>query len=73
MAVVGAARHAEGHHQEDLGRDRPGLPDSRTCRRASSALEAEPLGNTPEQMREMIQQSLETWGPVVEAAKISVD
>ena len=37
------------------------------------ALEAEPLGSTPEQMRDMIQQSLETWGPVVEAAKISVD
>ncbi len=37
------------------------------------ALEAEPLGSTPEQMRDMIQQSLETWGPVVEAAKISVE
>ena len=37
------------------------------------ALEAEPLGSTPEQMREMIRKSLETWGPVVEAAKISVE
>jgi tripartite-type tricarboxylate transporter receptor subunit TctC len=37
------------------------------------ALEAEPLGSTPEQMRDMIRQSLETWGPVAEAAKISVD
>jgi tripartite-type tricarboxylate transporter receptor subunit TctC len=37
------------------------------------ALEAEPLGSTPEQMRDMIRQSLETWGPVVEAAKIVVD
>jgi tripartite-type tricarboxylate transporter receptor subunit TctC len=37
------------------------------------ALEAEPLGSTPEEMRDMIRQSLETWGPVVEAAKISVD
>ena len=37
------------------------------------ALEAEPLGSTPEQMRDMIRKSLETWGPVVEAAKISVD
>jgi tripartite-type tricarboxylate transporter receptor subunit TctC len=37
------------------------------------ALEAEPLGSTPEQMREMIRRSLETWGPVVEAAKISVE
>jgi tripartite-type tricarboxylate transporter receptor subunit TctC len=37
------------------------------------ALEAEPLGSTPEQMREMIKLSLETWGPVVEAAKISVE
>jgi tripartite-type tricarboxylate transporter receptor subunit TctC len=37
------------------------------------ALEAEPLGSTPEQMRDMIKLSLETWGPVVEAAKISVE
>jgi tripartite-type tricarboxylate transporter receptor subunit TctC len=37
------------------------------------ALEAEPLGSTPEQMRDLIRVSLETWGPVVEAAKISVD
>ena len=37
------------------------------------ALEAEPLGSTPEQMRDMIRQSLETWGPVVEAAKIVVE
>ena len=36
-------------------------------------LEAEPLGTTPEQMRDMIQQSLDIWGPVVEAAKISVE
>ncbi len=37
------------------------------------ALEAEPLGSTPEEMREMIRQSRETWGAVVEAAKIVVD
>ena len=37
------------------------------------ALEAEPLGNSPDEMRAMIQQSLDTWGPVVKAAKISVD
>ncbi|HYW60978.1 MAG TPA: tripartite tricarboxylate transporter substrate binding protein [Xanthobacteraceae bacterium] len=37
------------------------------------ALEAEPLGSTPERMRELIQQSLATWGPVVEAAKITVE
>ncbi len=37
------------------------------------ALEAEPLGSTPEQMQEMIKQSLATWEPVVKAARISVD
>jgi tripartite-type tricarboxylate transporter receptor subunit TctC len=37
------------------------------------ALEAEPLGSTPQQMRDLIQQSLATWGPVVEAAKITVE
>jgi tripartite-type tricarboxylate transporter receptor subunit TctC len=37
------------------------------------ALEAEPLGSTPDEMRDMTRRSLETWGPVVEAAKISVE
>ena len=36
-------------------------------------LQADPLGNTPEQMRDMIKQSLDTWGPVVKAANIAVD
>ena len=36
-------------------------------------LEANPEGTTPERMREMIQESLNTWGPVVKAAKISID
>jgi len=37
------------------------------------ALEAEPLGSTPEQMRYIIKASTEQWAPVVEAAKIGVD
>jgi tripartite-type tricarboxylate transporter receptor subunit TctC len=37
------------------------------------ALEADPLGSTPEQMRDMIAASLRQWGPVVEAAKITID
>jgi tripartite-type tricarboxylate transporter receptor subunit TctC len=36
-------------------------------------LEAIPLGSTPEQMRQMIKESLDTWEPVVKAANISVD
>jgi tripartite-type tricarboxylate transporter receptor subunit TctC len=36
-------------------------------------LEAEPLASTPDEMRDLIRQSLETWGPVVEAAKIVVE
>jgi tripartite-type tricarboxylate transporter receptor subunit TctC len=36
-------------------------------------LEAEPVGGTPHQMRELIAQSLKTWAPVVEAANISID
>ena len=36
-------------------------------------LEAKPLGSTPDEMRKIIQQSLDTWGPVVQAAKITVD
>jgi tripartite-type tricarboxylate transporter receptor subunit TctC len=36
-------------------------------------LEADPLGSTPEQMRELIKQSMETWAPVVKARNISVD
>lgn len=37
------------------------------------ALEAEPLGSTPEKMRDIIKASTEQWAPVVEAAKIGVD
>lgn len=36
-------------------------------------LEALPLGSTPEQMRDMIQQSRDIWGPVIQAAKIVID
>jgi tripartite-type tricarboxylate transporter receptor subunit TctC len=36
-------------------------------------LEAEPLGNTPEEMRAMIEESTKTWAPVVEAAHITID
>jgi tripartite-type tricarboxylate transporter receptor subunit TctC len=36
-------------------------------------LEAEPLGGTPAEMRKMIEESLKTWAPVVEAAKIAID
>jgi tripartite-type tricarboxylate transporter receptor subunit TctC len=36
-------------------------------------LEANPLGSTPDEMRKIIQESLDTWGPVVQARKISVD
>jgi len=37
------------------------------------ALEAEPLGSTPEEMREMIRLSEQLWAPVVENAKITID
>jgi tripartite-type tricarboxylate transporter receptor subunit TctC len=37
------------------------------------ALEAEPLGNSPERMREMIAASTQLWTPVIEAAKITIE
>jgi tripartite-type tricarboxylate transporter receptor subunit TctC len=37
------------------------------------ALEADPLASSPDEMRGLIRQSLETWGPVIEAAKIVVE
>jgi tripartite-type tricarboxylate transporter receptor subunit TctC len=37
------------------------------------ALEAEPLGNSPEEMRKMIEASTQHWSPVIEAAKIAID
>jgi tripartite-type tricarboxylate transporter receptor subunit TctC len=37
------------------------------------ALEADPLASTPEEMRELIGQSLATWGPVIQAAKIVIE
>jgi tripartite-type tricarboxylate transporter receptor subunit TctC len=36
-------------------------------------LEAEPLGNTPDEMRAMIEESTKTWAPVIEAAHITID
>jgi tripartite-type tricarboxylate transporter receptor subunit TctC len=37
------------------------------------SLEAEPLGNSPDGMRKMIQASTAHWAPVIEAAKIAID
>jgi tripartite-type tricarboxylate transporter receptor subunit TctC len=37
------------------------------------ALEADPLGSTPEQMHAMIEASMKLWSPVIEAAKITID
>ena len=36
-------------------------------------LEADPVGTTPERMREMIKESEDIWGPVVKAANITID
>jgi tripartite-type tricarboxylate transporter receptor subunit TctC len=36
-------------------------------------LEANPLGSTPERMREMIKESEDIWGPVVQQAHITID
>jgi tripartite-type tricarboxylate transporter receptor subunit TctC len=36
-------------------------------------LQAEPLGTTPDGMRELIRQSTERWTPVILAAKITGD
>jgi tripartite-type tricarboxylate transporter receptor subunit TctC len=36
-------------------------------------LQATPFGSTPAQMRDLIQKSLEQWGPVIEAAHITLD
>jgi tripartite-type tricarboxylate transporter receptor subunit TctC len=37
------------------------------------ALQAIPVGNTPDQMRRVIQSDTERWEPVIRAAKISID
>jgi len=37
------------------------------------ALEAEALAGTPDEMRDLIRQSFETWAPVIDAAKIVVE
>lgn len=37
------------------------------------SLEAEPLGNSPDEMRKMIDASTQQWAPVIEAAKIAID
>ena len=37
------------------------------------ALQAQPLGSTPDEMRAMIRASTEQWAPVIEAGKITVE
>ncbi|HUE09447.1 MAG TPA: tripartite tricarboxylate transporter substrate binding protein [Steroidobacteraceae bacterium] len=37
------------------------------------ALQARPLGSTPDEMRDLIRRSLEQWAPVIEAAHITLD
>ena len=37
------------------------------------ALQAEPMGSTPDEMRELIRQSAERWEPIIKAANITVD
>jgi tripartite-type tricarboxylate transporter receptor subunit TctC len=66
----------------------PGTPDEITAKVSAAigqgfrepelrnrilALEAQPLGSTPDEMRALIHRSLETWGPVIEAAKIVIE
>jgi tripartite-type tricarboxylate transporter receptor subunit TctC len=46
------------------------MPDVRA---RIAALEVEPFGSTPEQMREVIRQSAERWTPVIKAAKITIE
>ena len=38
-----------------------------------AALDVEPLGSTPAQMRELVRQSAERWLPVIQAAKIAIE
>ena len=42
-------------------------------RRRLSDLQAEPVGNTPEQMAEVIRQDTERWSKVIQAANIRID
>ena len=72
MAVAAPANTPKEIAQQDLGCHRAGVQTPELRARIQS-LEAEPLGNTPDQMREMIRVSEQFWGPVVSAAKISVD
>jgi tripartite-type tricarboxylate transporter receptor subunit TctC len=37
------------------------------------SLEAEPLGNSPDEMRKMIEASTQHWAPVIEAAKVAIE
>lgn len=42
-------------------------------RRRLSELQAEPVGNTPEQMADIIRQDTERWSRVIQAANIRID
>ena len=42
-------------------------------RRRLSELQAEPVGNTPEQMAEIIRQDTERWSAVIQSARVRID
>jgi tripartite-type tricarboxylate transporter receptor subunit TctC len=42
-------------------------------RRRLSELQAEPVGNTPEQMAEIIRQDTERWSSVIQSARVRID
>jgi tripartite-type tricarboxylate transporter receptor subunit TctC len=68
-APAGTPREITGKVSQAIGQ---GFRDPE-LRSRIRALEADPIASTPDEMRDLIRQSLETWGPVVEAAKIVVE
>jgi tripartite-type tricarboxylate transporter receptor subunit TctC len=72
MGIAASAGNLERADEKNCGRDRAGIRDARSAGRIT-ALEANPLGSTPDAMRELIKESMRQWGPVVEAAKIVVE
>jgi tripartite-type tricarboxylate transporter receptor subunit TctC len=47
--------------------------DMRDARERILAMQAIPVGNTPDQMRRVIEADTERWAPVIRAAKITLD
>jgi hypothetical protein len=69
VAPPGTPRALAGRQSTAVAR----VLEDTELRRRLTELQAEPVGNTPEQMADIIRQDTERWSRVIQAANIRID